>query len=710
MHFSRANLFAHLLVAAALIMPAPLQASDRNITDKEINDESNTADWLAYGRTHSEQRFSPLKDINTDNISKLKPSWYLDISDKTDMTSTPLVVDGVMYHIGHLNVVRAIDARNGKLLWKFDPQVPKEIADNNMRRVFWGNSRGLSTYGDKLFIATWDGRIVAITRKDGKEVWQTRTFPHNTPLNITGHVKAFDGKLFIGNGGTELGATRGFVSAFDTETGKKLWTFYIVPGNPADGFEDKAQEMAAKTWTGKWWEHGGGGNAWHGWTYDAEFDQIIFGTGNGSPWNRKIRSPEGGDNLFLSSVVALDADTGKYKWHVQTAPGEAWDYNSNMDIVLADLTIGGKKVKAAMHAPKNGFFYVIDRSNGKVISAEKYADANWSTKFDLEKQRHVVPDSAFYYDGEEKIFPSYWGAHSWHAMSYNPELGLVFIPTQHMASVFTDQGKDTDPSFRATQFRLGLGVGAGLTKSPHETLGSLQAWDPVKQKRVWEVNQKYAWGAGTLTTAGNLVFQGLPEGKLKAYDARNGKVVWEYDAGLGISSPPITYKLDGKQMIAIMVGPGGGHTSNIQGAGELGWDGFGYKFGLHQRRMVAFALDGDAKIPAQPAREVAKPIIDKKFKVDEKKAAAGAGVYALDLCISCHGAGAISGGVKAPDLRSSPALLTGNEKMFENIVRGGALLENGMPKYPTLTDEQLESLRHYIRQQAHEGVSKSVGH
>ncbi len=706
MYSSRTGLFAQLLVAAALTMPAPLYAEDRMITDKELSDESNTADWLAYGRTHSEQRFSPLKDINVDNVGKLKPEWYLDLPDKNDMVGTPLVVDGVLYYVGTLNVIRAIDARTGKMLWEYDPKVAKEITDNNMRKVFWSYSRGLSAYNDKLYVATWDGRIVAINRKDGKEVWQTRTFPHDTPLNITGHVKAFDGKVFVGNGGTELGPTRGYVTAYDAETGKQLWRFFIVPGNPADGFEDEAQEMAAKTWTGKWWEHGGGGNAWHGWTYDKEFNQLIFGTGNGSPWNRKVRSPGGGDNLFLCSVVAVDANTGKYKWHVQTAPGDTWDYNSNMDIVLADLKIDGKNVKAAMHAPKNGFFYVIDRSNGKVLSAEKFADVNWSTKFDLEKQTHIIPESAWFNDGEENIYPSVFGAHSWHAMSYNPELGLAFIPTNHMSNTFTDKGKDTDTSWRGNKFQLGIAVGlAPMASDPHEARGSLQAWDPVKNKRVWQVNQKSAWGAGTLATAGNLVFQGLPEGKLKAYDARDGKVVWEYDAGLAISAPPITYKLDGKQMVALLIGPGGALTSNFAGGG---WDSYGWKYGLHQRRLIAFSLDGKAVVPPQPAPQIAKPIIDKEFKIDDAKAAAGAGTYAVHLCIACHGGGAAAG-IMAPDLRESPHLLHGGEETFKDIVRGGALLGKGMPRFPTLTDEELEGIRHYIRKQAVEGATPA-GH
>lgn len=693
-----------------MIAAPQLEAAERNITDKEINDESNTADWLAYGRTHSEQRFSPLKDINTDNVSQLKPDWYIDLPDKSDMVGTPLVVDGVMFYIGAMNIVRAFDARNGKAIWEYDPKVAEVIKEGYQRKVFWKHNRGLSTYGDKIFLATWDGRLIAINRGTGKEVWSVRTFEQTEPLNITGHPKAFDGKVFVGNGGTELGPTRGYVTAYDAETGKQLWRFYIVPGNPADGFEDEAQEMAAKTWTGNWWEHGGGGNAWHAWTYDEEFDQLIFGTGNGSPWNRKIRSPGGGDNLFLSSVVAVDADTGKYKWHVQTAPGETWDYTSNMDIVLADLKIDGKDVKAALHAPKNGFFYVIDRTNGRVLSAEKFAHVNWSTKFDLETQRHVIPESAYYWDGEENIYPSAFGAHTWHAMSYNPELGLVFIPTNHLGNTFKDAGKDTDTSFRAEKHKLGIGLsGWLLTKDPHETRGSLQAWDPVKNQRVWQVNQTNAWGAGTLTTAGNLVFQGLPTGQLKAYDARDGKILWEYNAGLGISAPPITYKLDGKQYVALLIGPGGALASNFGGSGELGFEGFGWKYGLHQRRLISFSLDGTANVPPQPPPQVAKPIDDKDFAIDPAKADAGAGTYALHLCVACHGGSGVAG-IKAPDLRESPALLKGSEDTFRSIVKDGALLENGMPAFPTLTDEELESLQHFIRRQARDGARTAPGH
>ncbi|MCU0732164.1 MAG: c-type cytochrome, partial [Hyphomonas sp.] len=323
---------------------------------------------------------------------------------------------------------------------------------------------------------------------------------------------------------------------------------------------------------------------------------------------------------------------------------------------------------------------------------------------------HIIPESAWFQDGEENIYPSAFGAHTWHAMSYNPELGLAFIPTNHLGNTFKDEGSKTDTKWRGEKFQLGLGLsGWQLTKDPHPSRGSLQAWDVVKNQRVWQVNQKSPWGAGTLTTAGNLVFQGTPDGKFTAYSAKDGKVLWQYDAGLGISAPPITYKLDGKQMISLLVGPGGALPSNFGGGGELGFEGFGWKYGLHTRRLITFAIDGKAVVPEQPAPQMAKPIFDKNFKIDEAKAASGGGTYAVHLCVACHGGGAVAG-VKAPDLRESPHLLNGSMDSFKNIVRGGALLDKGMPAFPTLTDEELEGLQHYIRKQAHESKPAEAGH
>lgn len=554
--FRRTMRLIPALAAAALLVPAVSYASDRNITDKELSDRSNEADWLAYGQTHYEQRFSPSKDINVDNISRLKPAWYKPLPEENSLTSTPLVVDGVYYFTGNVNKVYAIDATNGKTLWVFDPKVGEAVRKKKQRRVFWIYSRGLATYGDKIFLVTWDGRLIGINRKTGKQVWETRALPLNSALQLTMAPKVGNGKILIGNGGTEAGPTRGWVAAYDTETGREEWRWYIVPGDPRLGFEDPSQEAAAKTWSGKWWEHGGGGNAWHGFTYDPEFNQFIFGTGNGSPWNHKVRSASEdgkgwGDNLYLCSLVALDADTGEYKWHFQVAPVEAWDYNANMDITLADLKIDGKMRKVAIQAPKTGYVYVVDRETGKVYSADQFAPATWTTGFDLKKQRHIIPESSFYYDGEENIAPSAFGAHSWHSQAYDPNQGILYFPTQNLSNVFTDKGLETDTSYRNKAWQLGIAVGVVIKSIPGVPKGTLTAWDVANKKPAWTVEHDFYWGGGVLATAGNLVFQGEPTGLLKAYDSRNGKKVWEYNAGLGMTSAPISYKVNGKQYIAI---------------------------------------------------------------------------------------------------------------------------------------------------------------
>jgi quinohemoprotein ethanol dehydrogenase len=357
------SVFAISLSIAACVTEPQMPVVD----DAALADASQTDDWLAFGRTFDEQRYSPLTQVSDQTVGDLSVAWYMDLPEANTLYGTPLVSNGVMYFEGSYNVLRAVDATSGELLWEYDPQVIEHAGDR--LRIMWGASRGIALYEGKVYVATVDGRLIAVDQQTGQEIWSTMTVDPELPLFITGAPKAFRGLVVIGNGGTELGAIRGYLDAYDAETGDRVWRWYVVPGNPADGFENEAMAMAAETWTGEWWKYGGGGTVWHGITYDPEFDQLLIGTGNGTPWNQRIRSPEGGDNLFLCSVVALDARTGEYKWHHQTVPGETWDYNSNMDIVLADLEIDGRTVKAAMHAPKNGFFYVIDRENGRVRTA-----------------------------------------------------------------------------------------------------------------------------------------------------------------------------------------------------------------------------------------------------------------------------------------------------------------------------------------------------
>lgn len=681
-------IFLRALVLLILFTSCENEVEKRVIDDQAISDESNTSEWLAYGRTHSEQRFSPLEDINTSNVASLKVDWYMDLPRDVGLVSTPLVVDGILYFTGTMNVVRAVNAISGELVWEFDPEVGKAV--EGKRQIGWAHNRGLTFYKGKVFAATWDGRLIALDAKTGAKIWTAVTFDPKRSLYITGAPKAFAGKVLIGNGGTEDGPTRGFVTAYDAETGAEAWKFHIVPGDPSNGFENEAMEMAAKTWTGEWWKHGGGGNAWHGFTYDPELDVLYVGTGNGSPWNRKIRSPEGGDNLFLCSIVALNPHTGEYLWHYQTTPGETWDYNSNMDIVLADLLIDGEEVKAILHAPKNGFFYVINRKTGKLISAEPFAETTWASHIDLNTGKPVETENARYENGPVDIAPNPWGAHTWHAMSYSPQTGLAYIPTLHQSVNFSDAGIDLE-NWQAVEFSGGIGVNLSNPESnPREYPASLQAWDPVKQELAWSVPQDHFWNAGTLTTAGNLVFQGRADGKLLAYDAKTGEALWTFDTGLGISAPPITYKINGKQYISLLVGFGGGYSRGGMSAHKLGW-----AYRKHTRRLITFTLDGTSNMPVLPPPYFPKPIVDTEFVIDEAKTLQGASEYWK--CINCHGDNMYSGGM-APDLRASQVSL--NPEAFASIVRNGSLNQNGMPSFPDITDEQLEALRHFIRKRA----------
>ncbi|MDH4107930.1 MAG: PQQ-dependent dehydrogenase, methanol/ethanol family [Gammaproteobacteria bacterium] len=661
-----------------------------SIADAEIADEARTGDWLAYGRTHSEQRFSPLTDINRSTVSDLKVAWYLDLPQDVGLVSTPLVVDGVLYFTGTMNVIRAVDATSGQPIWEYDPDVAGHIGSR--RQVGWVHNRGISFYKGRIFAATWDGRLLALDAQTGELAWSSRTFDADRPLYITGAPKAFKGKVLIGNGGTEVGRSRGFVTAYDADTGAEAWKFYVVPGNPAYGFENAAMAMAAETWTGSWWEHGGGGNAWHGFTYDPEFNAVYVGTGNGSPWNRRIRSPGGGDNLFLSSIVALDADTGAYLWHYQTTPGESWDFNSSMDIVLADIEVDGKPIKAILHAPKNGFFYVIDRASGRLVSAEPFARVTWATHVDPETGRPVETPDARYEDGEAEIWPSAHGAHSWQAMSYNPVTGLVYLPTMNLGGRFVDMGLDA--SWRMEEFIGGTGVGLFEILVPDDIApGMLQAWDPVKQEPAWSVPQEHPWNAGTLTTAGNLVFQGRSDGMFLAYDATTGAELWRYDLGLGISAPPITYKLDGRQYVALLVGYGGSYTMGFTpGLPDEGW-----AYGVHRRRLVAFALDGDASLPPQPPPYKPEPLVYADFPLDESIVMQGAMLYGT-YCGICHGGGAVANAM-APDLRASAVPLDATG--FAEVVREGSRANRAMPPFAALTDEELKAIRHYLRYVAH---------
>lgn len=663
----------------------------------DVEDGSN---WASYGRTFGDNHYSPLAQITEANVTGLRLLWAIDVDAGETTYAAPLAVDGILYYATGLSIVHAVDAATGKLLWRYDPDVAS-VAGQTMRLGY--GPRGLAWFEDKVYVATLDGRLIAIDAKTGKPAWSTATVDKASGLYVTGAPRIFNGKVMIGNAGDDTKAVRGYASAYDARTGKLVWRFHMVPGDPAKGFENKAMEMAAATWKGERWKEGGGGAPWNAMTYDPELNRVYIGTGNGSPWNQKIRSPGGGDNLFLSSIVALDADTGEYLWHYQTNPGETWDYNSAMDIEVATLEIQGVKRQVLLHAPKNGFFYVIDRVTGKLISAEPFAKVTWASKIDLATGRPVENPEARYPDGHAVVWPFGNGAHNWQPMSFSPKTRLVYLPTTNMPSVLNDSGVDFAGWRRPKDASLenGLNIRKMMASSvdipadaPPE--GTLQAWDPVRQRAVWSVKLASATNGGVMSTGGNLVFQGQADGWFVARSAVSGEKLWSFYAQNGIISSPITYTANGKQLVTIVTGFNG--TAAIFGpaSAKLGWD-----YRSQRRRVLTFSLDGKATLPQGDGRHFPVPVDDAGFRVDALKADRGSVTY-FNKCFVCHGAGVIAGGT-APDLRASSVPLY--PEAFDTVVRGGALVQNRMPRFEELTSSDLEDLRHYVRKQARTKVN-----
>ncbi len=675
---------ASVVIGTALAEPRPVARSALLIAD-----ERDGANWPSFGRTYSETHASPLTDINAGNVSRLGLAWSLDLPGISNGATVPLAVDGAVFFTVGQSIVHAVDATSGRLLWRHDPEVAK-VAGRKLR-ITWG-PRGIGYWEGKIYVGTTDGRLIALDARSGRQVWSAQTVAPDNELTITGPPRVFNGKVIIGNAGSEFGANRGYVTAYDAETGEQAWRFWIVPGNPADGFENAAMEMAAKTWTGEWWRFGGGGQAWNAMTYDPEFNRVYIGTGNGSPWNRKVRSPGGGDNLFLCSIVALDADTGEYAWHYQTTPGETWDYNSAMDITLATMTVDGKPRPVILHAPKNGFFYVIDRETGRVLSAEKFGKVTWAERVDLETGRPVEAPGARYEDGPALIWPSTMGVHNWQPMSWNAATGLVYIPTLEMASLFDDTGVDPK-TFEMKSTKLNVGLVMPVGDAPKDAgKSALLAWDPRQQKAVWEVPTPGLWNGGTMTTAGGLVFQGQSDGRFNAYDAKTGERLWSFDAQMGITGAPITFTAGGRQYVSIVAGWGGSAPAFFGSlAAQHGWQAR-----MHPHRLLTFALDGKAQLPDTPPPVQVTPVDDPDFVVDEGKAKDG-GLLFAQRCIVCHGLGAVAAGY-APDLRASRVAL--EPAAFADVVQRGSLELRGMPRYDELTDAELETLRHYLRARA----------
>ncbi len=460
------------------------------------NADAEPENWLVHGRTWSEQRYSPLDQINESNIGELGLAWYFDLDTSRGQQASPIIVDGVMYTTSAWSKVQVLNAATGELKWQFDPAVPKEWDAKSCCGV---QNRGAAVWKGRVYFGTIDGRLISLDAETGDMLWSVQTTDRSERYSITGAPRVVNDKVVIGNGGAEFGV-RGYVTAYDTETGEQAWRFWVVPGNPDDGFENEAMKEAAETWSGQWWEYGGGGTAWDSFAYDPDLNLLYIGTGNGSPWTRAIRSPGGGDNLFLCSIVAVNADTGEYVWHYQTVPGETWDYTSVQHMILAELEIDGHKRKVIMQAPKNGFFYVIDRETGELLSAKNIMPVNWATHIDMETGRPVeVPGARYDEVGiAKKISPGPGGAHNWQPMSFSPDTELVYIPAKQEPMIFR-----LHQDFERQSAGMNVGVNwwdeyGEVAELPaefgKEFQGYLLAWDPVAQKEVWRATHS-TWGS-----------------------------------------------------------------------------------------------------------------------------------------------------------------------------------------------------------------------
>ena len=663
-----------------------------NVTDSRvINSPSDEpGSWLTYGQNFKEQRFSELTQINTDTIARLGLAWTTQIGDyNMRMQGTPLVVDGVMYVSNGWSVIYALDATTGEEIWKYDPEVDRSY----IRLACCGpaHNRGVAVYEGKVFVGTFDGRLIAVNAENGEEVWDVDTWiPEGLGrFNITGAPRAAAGKVYIGQGSGESGHRRGYVTAYDADTGEVSWRFFLVPGDPSQPFEHPEMELAAQTWGGEWWKYGGGGTAWNSLVYDEEFNSLYIGVGNGAPWPREIRSPGGGDDLFLSTIVSVDVETGRMNWYYQTTPGDNWDYSSAMDMALGEIEFGGEMRKVVLQAPKNGFFYVIDREDGELLRALPYTEGiDWATHVDMETGRPVENPDVVYESEPQWIMPANSGAHNWEPQSWDNELGLMYFYYHDIANFYSlDEGFVETGEYEIRERGLSLGWGEGEYRrrlieeaGPRpESQAYIGAFDPITGGYKWRHELESDYNGGVVATRGGLLFHPEGTGEFSARDTDDGEILWRYNApGTFRSTSVMTYQVGGDQYVATMM--------NGNRAIDLGGT------------VLAFKLDGNLDLPIPDIVQATVPELpDGDFGVDQ--ISEGDDIYHAQ-CASCHGGIGIPNEVAivAPDLRLM-TLSTHDE--MSDIVIGGSRADRGMPEFrDAITSDQLESIRAFVVEQA----------
>jgi quinohemoprotein ethanol dehydrogenase len=667
------------------------------------------SNWAMTGFSYNEQRHSPLTQINADNVKDLGIAWFADLPDARGQEATPVVVDGKMFVSTAWSKVLAFDAKTGKPLWSFDPEVDKARGVKACCDVV---NRGVAFWKGSVFVGTIDGRLISLDASTGKQLWSAQTLDPKSNGTITGVPRVVKDKVVIGFGGAEFGA-RGYVTAYDADTGKQVWRFYTTPnpkGEPDGAASDEILKTAAiKTWSAKpkkgdWRESGGGGTVWDAIVYDAELDQLYLGVGNGNPWNHGVRSNGEGDNLFLSSIVALKPDTGEYVWHYQETPAESWDYTATQPIILATEKRDGKDVKVLYHAPKNGFFFTIDRVSGKMLSADPFIDGiTWAKGYDLKTGRPIENPEARY-EKTGKLYlanPSPLGAHNWHPMSYNPATGLVYIPALYIGGAYMPAAAPNEQERKPLGFNTGgamatadLPDDVNFVKAVKAAItGKLVAFDPRTGKAKWTVDHPASWNGGTMTTAGNLVFQGTAMGEFRAYAADSGKQLLNLNVQSGVLSGASTYMVDGEQYVAFLTSKGGAFPLVI------GYAGATSSAIPNIPRLIVLKLGGKVALPALP--ETPPYVWDPPAKFGTAADIAAGQSNFQRYCLVCHGPGAVGNGV-LPDLRKSAAIADAGT--WKSVVIDGVLKGNGMVSFAAvLTPKEADQVRAYVVTRAHYG-------